>query len=99
MQKQPKDNPSTIRLGAQLDADVNRMCEELEIRRSAFIRKAVKHYVERQDHIDSVLRAARESYAKYKATGMGVPWDEASVWLQSWGSEDQEPPISRDMRR
>lgn len=98
MDKKTKDSPSTVRLGAGLDADVERLCAEMEMGRSSFIRKAVRHYVARQDHISSVLAAARISYSRYKATGRGVPWDEAENWLLSWGEDGIEEPRVRDMR-
>ena len=99
MQKQHKDTPSSIRLGAALEADVDRLCREMDVKRSELIRKAVRHFVARQDHISSVLASARDSYAKYKATGRGVRWEETRAWLESWGVEDMPPPPVRDLRR
>lgn len=99
MDKKIKDSPSTVRLGTGLDADVERLCSEMDLGRSSFIRKAVKHYVARQDHITSVLAAARASYSSYKTTGRGILWDETEAWLRSWGESDAAEPQVNDMRR
>lgn len=99
MVKKTQNSPSSVRLGRDLDADVERLCAEMDMGRSSFIRKAVRHYVARQDHISSILAAARGSYFRYKATGRGIPWEEAEDWLRNWGEDGIKEPRTRDMRR
>ena len=96
---QKKETPSTVRLGPELSADVDRICVDMDVNRSDLIRKAVRHFVARQDHISMVITSARESYARYKTTGRGVDWEETESWINSWGSDDEpEAPPVRDLR-
>ncbi len=98
MRKQSKESPSTVRLGVELDAQVDELCAEMDISKSAFIRTAVRHFVARQSHIDSVLQAARLSEAEFTATRRGVPWEEAEAWLNNWGGQGVRPPSARVLR-
>ena len=98
MQKSARENPSSFRLGPELDAEIDRLARELDIPRSQVVRKAIKLFSARQNHISAVLAEARESYAKYRSTGMGLPWEEASAWLRS-GARKEDRPELRDMRR
>ncbi len=94
----PQDNPSSFRLGPDLDQEVTRMSEALEISRTQLVKKAVKHFIARQKHIDAVLSEARASYAAYKATGRAVPWQEASGWLRNGGGKENRP-VLKDVRK
>lgn len=98
MSKLTKEKTSTVRLGSELDNEVGRLAEELDIPRSQIVRRAVKLFIARQRHLDGVLLEARERHAAYKATGRGVPWEEASAWLRG-GAKKEERPEIRDMRR
>lgn len=94
---QPKTFPSSFRLGPELEAEIAELAESLGISRSQVVKKAVKHFIARQNHIDSVLAEARKSYADFKTTGMAVPWREASQWIIDGGKGDR--PVPRDMRK
>jgi len=98
MPKLTKERTSTVRLGPELDGEVDRLAEDLDIPRSQIVRKAVKLFIARQRHIDEVLSEARERHAAYKATGRGVPWEEVSSWLQNGAKKENRPEV-RDMRR
>ncbi|MDR2893553.1 MAG: ribbon-helix-helix protein, CopG family [Deltaproteobacteria bacterium] len=97
MQKQSKEIPSTVRLGIELDTRVDELCEEMDITKSAFIRNAVRHFVARQSHIDTLIQSARVAEADFQRTGLGVPWEEVKSWLNNWGTPGQ-PPLARKMQ-
>lgn len=69
MTKTSRGNPSSFRLGPELDAEVDRLADELDIPRSQVVKKAVKLFVARQRHISAVLAEARESYARENMPG------------------------------
>jgi predicted transcriptional regulator len=98
MSKLNKERTSTVRLGQELDKEVDRLAEDLDIPRSQIVRKAVKQFIARQRHIDEALSEARERHTAYKATGRGVPWEEVSSWLRNGAKREDRPEI-RDMHR
>lgn len=93
-----RPNPSSFRLGPELEDEITQMAEALDIPRSQVVKRAVKHFIARQKHIDAVLSDARKSLADYKATGLGVPFSEATQWLRQ-GAKKEEMPAVRDMRK
>ena len=93
-----RPNPSSFRLGRELEDEIAQMAAALDIPRSQVVKRAVKHFIARQKHIDAVLRDARKSLAEYKATGLGVPFSEAAQWLRQ-GAKKEEMPTVRDMRK
>ena len=93
-----KSHPTSFRFGPELDEEVSQLAKSLEIPRAQLIKKAIKHFIARQKHIDAVLAEARESYVAYKATGRGVPWEEASKWMRSGGGK-ADLPVLKDMRK
>lgn len=94
MKPEVKQIPSSVRLGTELDREVDRLSEELGMSRSQIVRKAVSMFVARQNHIDSLLTAARESYRQYRGTGRGVAWDDAEVWLRQGGKDTAQPAVN-----
>ena len=93
-----RPNPSSFRLGPELEDEITQMAAALNIPRSQVVKQAVKHFIARQKHIDAVLSDARKSLANYRATGLGVPFSEAAQWLQQ-GARKEDMPVSRDMRK
>lgn len=98
MPKNTKANPSSFRLGPELNAEVDRLAKDLDIPRSQVVKKAIKLFAARQHHISAVLAGARASYANYQTTGRGIPWEEARAWLENGAREENKPEL-KDMRR
>ncbi|WP_417469755.1 hypothetical protein [Maricaulis sp.] len=44
-----------------------------------------------------VLAEDAERLANFRENRLGVPWDEARVWLEGWGSRDAGPPPIREL--
>lgn len=97
MKSTGKFAPSSVRLGMELDREVDRLSEELGMPRSQIVRKAVSMFVARQNHIESVLIAARESERQYLSTGRGISWEDAETWMRQGGKGTALPPVT-DMR-
>lgn len=92
-----KSNPSSFRFGQELEAEITQMAAAMDIPRSQLVKKAVRHFIARQKHIDAVLADARESYAAYTANGRGVFWHDAAKWMKSGGKK--KAPVPKDMRQ
>ncbi|MDL2216741.1 hypothetical protein LJB81_03285 [Desulfovibrio sp. OttesenSCG-928-M14] len=93
-----RPNPSSFRLGTELENEITQMASALDISRSQVVKRAVKHFIARQKHIDAVLSDARKSLTDYQATGLGVPFSEAAQWLRH-GSRKEDMPTAQDMRK
>jgi len=45
-----------------------------------------------------ILAEDARRLADYQRTGQGVPWDEVSAWMRSWGTEHElAPPKARKL--
>ncbi|WP_304071289.1 hypothetical protein [Maricaulis maris] len=44
-----------------------------------------------------VLEDDAKRLAGFRENRLGVPWDEARAWLESWGDADKEPPPVRKL--
>ncbi len=85
----------SVRFGVELGQQIDQISEELDISKSQLVKKAVKHFIARQRHIDELLLAARMSDQRFRQTGLAVPFDEASVWLRSGGNSDLRPTAGK----
>ena len=90
-------NILSVRLDPELGLELDQLAEDMSMSRSMVVKKAVKHFVARQRHIDEVLQAARKSQDNYTATGRGVPWSEVYEWLRN-GRDEQSRPRIRNMK-
>lgn len=55
------------------------------------MREAIRQYVEREEKKQAHRRAAMESWAEYRETGLHVTGDEVQAWLDGWGTDDETP--------
>jgi len=55
------------------------------------MREAIRQYVEREEARESFKAEALASWQAYQETGRHLTGQEATRWLESWGSDNEAP--------
>jgi predicted transcriptional regulator len=74
---------TTIRLEEDLKARIAAAAEREGKTSHAFILDAIAHTVEQSELEDEFHRIADERWAKVRASGKTVPWDDARAYLEA----------------
>lgn len=74
---------TTIRLEEDLKARIAAAAEREGKTAHAFVLDAIAHTVEQSELDDEFQRIAEERWAKVRATGKSVPFDEARAYLKA----------------
>jgi predicted transcriptional regulator len=53
--------------------------------------EAIQQYVEREEARESFKQEALASWDAYKETGRHLTGKEIGTWLNSWGTDDEQP--------
>lgn len=79
----------TVRLDPELKAKLDALAESTKRSKSWLAAEAIAQYVEQQawqiQRIEQAIALADSPNAQW------VEWDEIDTWLDSWGSEDEQP--------
>ena len=57
----------------------------------ALAQEAVSIFVEKQEAKDKRNQEAMEAYNDYKTTGLHITHEELDTWLDTWGTENEQP--------
>lgn len=88
---------TTLRIDDELKARVTAAAERAGKSAHAFILDAVVKTVEQAELDDEFERVAEERWARVRATGKTVSWDDAKSWLEarSRGERVRKPVASK----
>lgn len=78
----------TVHLSAEIEARLDRLAETTALSKSRLAADAIAAYLDEQER---QLERIREGLAD-AAAGRVVPHEEVARWLESWGTEDEQPP-------
>lgn len=54
------------------------------------INEAIKSYLDLKEDETELLAAADDAWDDFKRHGQGLPLDEVSGWLRSWGTDEEK---------
>ena len=85
---------TSFRLDKDLEGKLDDVAQSLRRSKSWIINDALRHYIEREERRQRMLRETEEAIADLEA-GRIVSGEEVMSWLESWGTElETEAPQS-----
>ena len=55
------------------------------------MREAITQYIDREEKRDGFRQDALKAWIDYQETGLHVTGEEAILWLESWGDDNEKP--------
>jgi predicted transcriptional regulator len=55
------------------------------------MKEAIHEYIQREESRLNFIRAAEAASQEFKDTGMHVTHDELDSWMETWGTENEQP--------
>ncbi|APW39917.1 CopG family transcriptional regulator [Rhodoferax koreense] len=91
---------TTIRIDDELKSRIAAAAEQAGKTAHAFILEAIAHTVEQVERDNAFSAVADERWARVRATGETVPWDEAKAYLAARANgERPRRPAARKLGR
>jgi len=91
----PETMPKTINTGVKLDETLHARLKALSTLKDRtphwLMRTAIEEYVEREEAAAQERQEDMERWQRYQLTGHAIPHDQATVWLDSIGSDNEQP--------
>ena len=85
---------TSIRLQPEIESPLEELAEKLDRSKNYLINQAIKEYISRQTIDENLWQETLEALSSIKS-GVSVPESEVTVWLESWGTDDElNPPGS-----
>jgi predicted transcriptional regulator len=84
--------PVAVRLSDPLKERVRTLAGQKNRPMHWLMREAIEQYVTREEQRESFRRETLDAWREYQDTGLHVTSDEAVVWLNAWGEENELPP-------
>ncbi len=88
-------NPGARPMSVKLDADTRARIEQLaQARRRTphwMMREAIAQYVDREEKREDFRQATLQAWDEYRATGEHAAAADVHTWLQSWGTDAEQP--------
>lgn len=83
--------PTSVKLDDELKGRVKTLAESRRRSTHWILREAIAQYVEREEKREAFRQEAVEAWNNYQATGSHANLDEMTTWLESWGTDDEQP--------
>lgn len=82
---------TSIRLNSEVELPLENLAKKLDRSKNYIINQAIKEFLQRQSMDDARWEDTLEALNSIKS-GKSVDGDEVSVWLDSWGSNEELSP-------
>lgn len=83
--------PTSVKLDDDLKGRVKSLAESRRRSTHWILREAIAQYVEREEKREAFRQEAVDAWENYQATGMHANLDEVATWLESWGTDEEQP--------
>jgi predicted transcriptional regulator len=85
----------TVPMSLRVDANLKERLQAIAMRHKrsahALAQEAVSNFVEKQEAKDRLNQQAMDAYNDYRATGLHITHEELDTWLDTWGTENEQP--------
>jgi len=82
-------SPTPVKLDPELKGRLKRLAAARHRAPHWLMREAIAQYVEREEKRQSLHREALAAWQEVQDTGLHVTGDEVTVWLDSWGTDNE----------
>lgn len=82
---------TSLKLDDATKARLKGLAEQRDRTPHWLMREAIRQYVEREEARESFKAEALASWARFQEDGRHLTGQEAADWLNSWGSEAEQP--------
>lgn len=80
---------TSIKIDDDLKARIQALADTKDRTAHWVMREAIKEYVVREEARESFVREAQAAWQSYQETGQHITGEEASKWLDTWGTEHE----------
>lgn len=86
---------TTVPMSLRVDPAIKERLQAIALRHKrsahALVQEAVSIFVEKQEAKDRMNQEAVQAYNDYKTTGLHVTHEQLDTWLDTWGTENEQP--------
>lgn len=83
--------PVAVKLDAAIHERIKHLAENRHRTTHWMMREAIQQYVEREEKRDAYRQAALVAWEEYQQTGVHATAEEVTTWLESWGTDQEQP--------
>lgn len=83
--------PMSLRVDPTMKDRLQTIAQRHKRSAHALAQEAVYLFVEKQEAKDRWNQEAMEAYNDYKTTGLHITHEELDTWLDTWGTENEQP--------
>lgn len=83
--------PMSLRVDPTIKDRLQTIAQRHKRSAHALAQEAVYLFVEKQEAKDRWNQEATEAYNDYKTTGLHITHEELNTWLDTWGTENEQP--------
>lgn len=80
-----------VRLDEQLENRLNRLAKKTRRSKSFLAKEALALYIDREEHKQRENELMLSRWEDYQETGESVNNEQMTEWLESWGTEQEQP--------
>jgi len=80
-----------VRLDEQLENRLNRLAKKTRRSKSFLAKEALALYIDREEHKQRENELMLSRWEEYQETGESVNNEQMTEWLESWGTEQEQP--------
>jgi len=84
-------SPTPVKLDPELKGRLKRLADARHRAPHWLMREAIAQYVEREEKRQSLHQEAVAAWQELKETGLHATGDEVVAWLDSWGTDKEQP--------
>ena len=83
--------PMSLRVDPAIKERLQAIAKRHKRSAHALAQEAVSIFVEKQEAKDRMNLEAVQAYNDYKSTGLHVTHEQLDTWLDTWGTENEQP--------
>ena len=83
--------PMSLRVDPAIKERLQAIAQRHKRSAHALAQEAVSIFVEKQEAKDRMNLEAVQAYNDYKSTGLHVTHEQLDTWLDTWGTENEQP--------